>query len=235
MVFEHYLSAFFIISIIVLLYGIYYILSYTKIQTWIYRNFAAQTNESIFHAVFFRMGGFCLFGITSAVIFKSYDVEFDFLFVQSQYMLEIGLWSCFLTLFFILVAYINVKNSKQSHYPQFKIDNWTVSYKLLTYFSWILYLLGYEFMFRGILLFGIVEEVGYYPAIIFNVALYAFVHIPKGKKEVLGCLMLGPILCVLALKTNCILIPIIVHNALCLSNEYFSIRTLNPKKSIILR
>jgi membrane protease YdiL (CAAX protease family) len=78
-----------------------------------------------------------------------------------------------------------------------------------------------------------VEAMGYYPAIILNVFLYAFGHIPKGWKEVLGCILLGPVLCVLALKTQNIAIPILVHLALCLSNEFFSIRAeeLAQKKS----
>jgi membrane protease YdiL (CAAX protease family) len=206
--------------------------SYTKIQNLIYRIVGNRGNRSVFHAVFFRLSGFVLFGLVSALIFKSCGAEFDFLSLPAYYLTEIILWSFFLSMFFIVVAYINASNSLPGHYPQFKIARWTLFYKILTYTTWILYLLGYEFMFRGILLFGIVEEMGYYPTIIFNVLFYAFVHIPKGRKEVLGCLLLGPVLCVLALKTGSIIIPVVVHIALCLANEYFSIRAeiLNRKR-----
>jgi membrane protease YdiL (CAAX protease family) len=235
MVPEHYLSAVFITVIIVLLYGLYYITVYTKIRHWIYRTFAHIVNETVFQAVFSRLSGFILFGLVTVFIFKQfYGAEFKFLSIPEEHFDEICLWCFVLTLFVILVAYLNVKNTKNNPYPHFKIDKWTNSYKLLSYISWIFYLLGYEFMFRGVLLFGTVEKIGYYPATILNVVLYALAHIPKGRKEIVGCFLMGPILCWLAIRTQSIVIPIIVHIALCLANEYFSIQTviLNQKKSI---
>jgi membrane protease YdiL (CAAX protease family) len=225
MVFEYYLSSIFITAIILLLYALYYVAAYTKVQHWIYHTFAHIVNETVFRAVFSRLSGFIMFGLVTLFIFKQiYGAEFDFLTISDEHFNKICLWSFGLTLFVVAIAYLNVRNTKQNPYPQFKIDKWTNSYKLLSYTSWIFYLTGYEFMFRGVLLFGTVEEIGYYPAIILNVLLYAFVHIPKGGKEVLGCFLMGPILCFLALKTHSIIIPIIVHIALCLANEYFSIR-----------
>ncbi len=233
MVFEYYLSAVFIIGIIILLYGIYYILAYSKVYNNIYAKFGTDVNPTVFHSIFFRLTGFVLFGIFSYLIFRNgYGVEFDFLEIPPQYTSEIIRWSITLSVFFMIVAYINVRNSKSSCYPQFKVNQWTLYHKFLTYSTWILYVSAYEFMFRGILLFGTVEEIGYYPAIIINVFLYAFVHIPKGGKEVLGCILLGPVLCVLAIKTHSIIIPVIVHISLCLFNEFFSIRaeTLEQKR-----
>ncbi|MDR2408935.1 MAG: CPBP family intramembrane metalloprotease [Bacteroidales bacterium] len=230
---EHYLSAVIITVIIVLLYVLYYITVYTKVQHWIYRTFAHIVNETVFRAVFSRLSGFILFGLVTVLIFKQvYGTEFNFLSMPEEHFSEICIWCFVLTLFVIFIAYLNVKKSKENPYPQFKIDKWTNSYKLLSYISWIFYLSGYEFMFRGVLLFGTVDKIGYYPATILNVVLYALVHIPKGKKEVLGCFLMGPILCLLAIRTQSIVIPIIVHIALCLSNEYFSIQTviLNQKK-----
>jgi membrane protease YdiL (CAAX protease family) len=233
MVFEYYLSAIFITVTIVLLYALYYVAAYTRIQQWIYQTFARIVNQTVFHAVFSRLSGFIVFGVVTIFIFQRiYGAEFDFLTIQDEHFDEICLWSFSLALFVIAIAYLNVRNTKRNPYPHFKIDKWTNSYKMLSYISWIFYLAGYEFMFRGILLFGTVEEIGYYPAIILNVLLYALVHIPKGGKEVLGCFLMGPILCFLALKTQSIIIPIIVHVALCLANEYFSIRMVvfNRKK-----
>jgi len=222
---EHYLSAIYVTVIVILIYVLYYGIAYTKIYNWIYRTFAAKVNESVFHAVFFRLSGFVLFGLLAAFIFsKIHIVKFDFISLKINYLYQIIPYFLVLLPLTIIVPYINVKKSKQTQYPQFKIKNWTISYKLLSYITWTLYLIGYEFMFRGILLFGTAEKIGCYPAVLLNVILYAIVHIPKGWKEVLGCFILGPILCVFALATHNILIPIILHVSLCLSNEYFSIR-----------
>lgn len=211
--------------VVVSVYALYYGIAYTRINDWIYHTFAYNTNRSVFHAVFFRLSGFTFFGLGTAFIFKIiYAAEFDFLSLQINHFYKLLPWIITLFLIAIIVPYINVKNGKPSHYPQFKIPNWTKSYKFLSYITWVLYLAGYEFMFRGILLFGTVEEIGYYPAILLNVFIYAFVHIPKGMKEVLGCFILGPILCVVALEMHNIIIPTILHITVCLTNEFFAIQ-----------
>ena len=221
---EHYLSAAFTAGIVILIYALYYGIAYTQINGWIYRKFAAKTNKTVFHAVFFRLSGFILFGLATALIFKAiYGTKFDFLSLKIDHFYELLPWIIALFLIAIIVPYLNVKYSKRSQYPQFKIPNWTISYQLLTYTTWVLYLAGYEFMFRGVLLFETVEKIGYYPAILLNAVLYAIFHIPKGLKEILGCFILGPILCILALKTHNILIPTILHITICLTNEVFSI------------
>jgi len=227
MALEHHVSAILVTAIVIALYGLYYGIVYTRVSRWIYRRFASKLNETVFHAVFFRLSGFVIFGLGSALIFHSIlGAKFDFLSLQTAHFQQILPYSIGLFLIAILIPYINVRKSKQSQYPQFKIEKWTNSYKWLSYITWTLYLMGYEFMFRGVLLFGTVEEFGCYLAVILNVVLYAFVHIPKGKKEVLGCFILGPILCVVALMTHNILIPTILHISVCLCNEYFSIRKI---------
>ena len=224
MVFTEYLSDAYIISIVIAIYALYYAFAYTKMYDWIYSRVGFSFNRTVFHAVFFRLAGFFFFGIIPFILFQVHGAEFDFLIIEKEHLSKTLLWTAILSLVAFSVAYINVKNSKQSIYPQFKIDKWTIPYKCLTYSTWILYLTGYEFMFRGLLLFGLVEEFGYYPSIILNVVLYAFVHIPKGLKEVIGCFILGPILCWTALYTDNVFSPIVIHLSLCLGNEYFSIR-----------
>ncbi|MCL2132438.1 MAG: CPBP family intramembrane metalloprotease [Lentimicrobiaceae bacterium] len=224
MVFTQYLSDGYIISIVIAVYALYYAFAYTKMYDGIYRRFGIPFNQTVFHATFFRLAGFFFFGIIPWILFSVHEVEFDFLTIGKGRLADTLFWAVICSLIAVAIAYINVKKSKKTAYPQFKIERWTAAYKGLTYTTWILYLIGYEFMFRGLLLFGIVEEFGKLPTIILNVVLYAFVHIPKGLKEVVGCLILGPILCLAALHTENIFAPIIIHISLCLSNEYFSIR-----------
>jgi membrane protease YdiL (CAAX protease family) len=233
MVFTEYLSDGYIISIVIAVYALYYAFAYTKVYGWIYRRFGIPFNQTVFHATFFRLAGFFFFGIIPWILFRMHEVEFDFLIIEKNEMARTLFFTPILSLIAVAVAYINVKNSKETIYPQFKIEKWTAAYKLLTYSTWILYLTGYEFMFRGLLLFGLVEEFGKYPAIILNVVLYAFVHIPKGIKEVVGCFIMGPILCLTALHTGNVFAPIIIHISLCLANEYFSIRKQEKNSSTI--
>jgi len=190
----------------------------------IYLRFGIKFNRTVFHATFFRLAGFFCFGVITFILFSTQEAEFDFLTIEKEQLADTLFWTTILSVIAFTAGYINVKISKTTIYPQFQIEKWTPAYKLLTYSTWILYLIGYEFMFRGLLLFGIVEEFGKLPSIILNVVLYAFVHIPKGIKEALGCFILGPILCIVALYTETIFAPIVIHISLCLSNEFFSIR-----------
>ena len=233
MVFTEYLSDGYIISIVIAIYALYYALAYTKMYDRIYRRFGISFNHTVFHATFFRLAGFFFFGIIPWLLFHTHEVEFDFLEIEKEQIANTLFWTIVLSAIAIAVAYINVKTSKKTIYPQFKIDRWTIGYKCLTFSTWILYLIGYEFMFRGLLLFGIIEEFGYYPTIILNVVLYAFVHVPKGIKEVLGCFIMGPILCFVALHTENIFAPIIIHISLCLGNEYFSIAKQQGKLAVL--
>ncbi|MBW6536391.1 MAG: CPBP family intramembrane metalloprotease [Mariniphaga sp.] len=93
--------------------------------------------------------------------------------------------------------------------------------------GWFLYLLGYEFLFRGILLFSLVEPLGVWPAIAVNIALYSATHIPKGLAEAIGAIPLGLIFCLLTLASGTIWIAFIVHVAMAWTNSLTSVK-FNP-------
>jgi membrane protease YdiL (CAAX protease family) len=90
--------------------------------------------------------------------------------------------------------------------------------------GWILYLFGYEFMFRGVLLFPLAGELGVWPAIAVNTALYSVSHVPKGLSEAAGAIILGLILCVLTLASGTIWIAFFTHVALALTNSFTAMK-----------
>jgi membrane protease YdiL (CAAX protease family) len=101
--------------------------------------------------------------------------------------------------------------------------------------GWTLYLIGYEFLFRGILLFPLVSEIGVWPAIAINTAMYSATHIPKGLNEAVGAVPLGIVLCLLTLMTGTLWIAIVVHIVMAWANSFSSVfhhpdMTFNLKK-----
>jgi membrane protease YdiL (CAAX protease family) len=94
-----------------------------------------------------------------------------------------------------------------------------------------LYLLGYEIMFRGFLLFSCLNEMNILSAIAINISIYALIHIPKGFKEVAGSLPLGILLCLMTIYTGTIWAAFMTHGILALSNEWFSLK-YHPEISI---
>lgn len=104
-------------------------------------------------------------------------------------------------------------------YPQIRARKWNWSLLLASSGGWIVYLLGYELMFRGFLLYGCVEVIGIWPAIAINASIYSFAHFFKGIGETVGAIPFGIIICVLTLYTGNFMLAFIVHCFLALSNQ----------------
>jgi membrane protease YdiL (CAAX protease family) len=134
-------------------------------------------------------------------------------------------WILGLSVFIVLMnAYAARKPDSLKMYPQIRIPEWTLKTVFISSVGWIIYLLGYEFLFRGLLLFPFVETMGTWPAIALNISLYVLVHVPKGLKESVGSIPLGLVLCILTLETGTIWIAFFTHIALALSNQFFSLK-----------
>jgi membrane protease YdiL (CAAX protease family) len=98
--------------------------------------------------------------------------------------------------------------------------------------SWVAFLIAYEFMFRGFLLFSSVTVLNPAAAIGLNVAIYALAHFYKGPLEVVGAIPLGIILCYLTLHTGNIWSAVIIHSTMALSHEWFSLKA-HPQMKLV--
>jgi membrane protease YdiL (CAAX protease family) len=92
-----------------------------------------------------------------------------------------------------------------------------------------LFLIVYEFFFRGVVLFIMAEDLGVTAAVIINLILYAIVHW-FDKKERYGSVPMGIILCVVSIYYHSVWPAIIIHLSLALSHE---ITLLINNKSLI--
>jgi membrane protease YdiL (CAAX protease family) len=122
------------------------------------------------------------------------------------------------------VLFVNQKTNRQNNSLQIELEEWDLPLFLVNAFGWIVYLTGYEFLFRGILLFGCFESFGIWPAIAINMAIYSAIHMVNGKGQAIGALFFGAVACYLTLSRGTILIPIAMHVALSVFSDYFSIR-----------
>lgn len=105
------------------------------------------------------------------------------------------------------------------HYPQIRAKKWDMNLLLMSSISWILYLLGYEMLFRGFLLFGCIEGLGVWPAIVINASLYSFAHFFKGLGETVGAIPFGIAICIISIHTGNFMVAFVVHCFLALSNQ----------------
>lgn len=124
----------------------------------------------------------------------------------------------------ILAFFTSRRSSHRAQYPQVREPVWNRRLLFVNILCWILYLAGYEAFFRGFLLFGLLEVVSPWTAIMINTLFYSLVHIPKGAGEAFGAIPLGILLCLITLTTGNFWVAFLVHCSMACSNDLFSLR-----------
>ena len=186
--------------------------------------FTPSPDDNTHHILFQRLTGICIFGIIPAFLITTFGASLADLGISFKIQAESVLWTLLLMAFILPMNYINSKKpSNLAVYPQIRKSFWSGGLLLVSALSWIIYLLAYEMLFRGFLLFSSLEILGYWPAIALNTGIYSLVHYPKGSKEAFGAVPLGVLLCVLTIKTGNFWIAFFTHVVLALSNEWFSL------------
>jgi membrane protease YdiL (CAAX protease family) len=112
-------------------------------------------------------------------------------------------------------------------YPHIRTQTWSIS--LLAYYilGWAIYLLGYEFLFRGVLFFSGIDILPLWLNIAINCILYAVAHLPKGRLEIIASLPFGVVLCLVSYYTGNFWAAWLIHLTLALSNSLIAINA-NP-------
>lgn len=198
------------------------------VKAWFYRRYQSD-KASVYYITSGRVFGFLtlgvLPGIISLILMPRYALhDFGLTFRPATALFSL-LWILGLGTVMATVVYRNAsKPENLAQYPQIRAKGWTRQTVILNVMGWALYLLGYEFLFRGILLFPLAAHLGVWPAIAINVAIYALIHIPKGVKETLGAIPLGLVLCLLTLASGTIWIAFFVHLTMALTNSFASLK-----------
>lgn len=116
-----------------------------------------------------------------------------------------------------LTTYLSVKYSSQiqKHYGQAVVTAPAV-------IKVFLYMTGWEFMFRGYLLFGLKERWGPWRANIVQTILFTLMHIGKPPLETVSCLVSGPLFGYVSLKSESFWPMVIIHSFIMISAVYFA-------------
>ena len=198
----------------------FYLLKNAKFKQQVFAKFLV-TKPSFYWIQLSRLIAFVCMAILPLVYIYIFDVyfwEIDFIWtnIDTKYTL-------ILATILIQLGAINAKGKEHlAMYPQVRMDKWNFREYSTNILSWGLYLLGYEFLFRGILFLGLLPFVGLYPAVFINTILYAGAHLYKGKKETLGSIPLGIILCLITAQTETIWTAFAVHWIMASNNFIWS-------------
>lgn len=195
-----------------------------KIKASFYKKYSFDA-ASVKHIFFTKYIGFFSMGVVPSIVclifLPAYSLADYGLCIHPKTTLFSLFWIVVLCVLVVPLAYFSAKKPKNlENYPQIRAKIWNQKTVFINILGWTIYLFGYEFLFRGTLLFPVVNALGIWPAIAINTALYSATHIPKGLDETLGAIPLGIVLCILTLLSGTIWIAFIVHVAMALTNSF---------------
>ncbi len=163
-----------------------------------------------------HLGGILVFGVAP---FWLYQAE-SFALYSSDTVLQ----PAPIVIFLLLAAMLGLSPriaaktyAAQSSFQQTKKPS--CGFIVLYFFIRVLFIVAYEWWFRGFLLAYTTILLSAPLAVCLNVALYTLLHVVNGKKEMLGCLPFGLLLCVLCLWQQAAWPAITLHLALTIPYE----------------
>lgn len=108
-----------------------------------------------------------------------------------------------------------------SRLGSFPLRGQNVTVFILYQFTYVFYYIGWEFFFRGFALFGLKEELGTVPALLFQAVVSTALHAAKPLPELLAALPGGIVFGLVALRCRSLGAVIVAHWLLGLSLDLF--------------
>ena len=233
---EH-LNVYFITLVISGLLFIVFVLIYYPPSFLRSKVFPVSLRGSVTAVVLERLTGFLFFGVIPYLILRLSLPSFcwrDLGIVfppPSWWLPSLFFW---LTIV-LLVSRVAGSPASLAQYPQMRRVTWTPAMVLLNAVTWALYLAGYEFLFRGLLIFPLLPVLGTGGTLVLNLVLYALAHLHKGWREVGGSFVFGAILVAATIFSGSLLISFFSHLVLALSNGFFAARATKKSASWTIR
>ncbi|MES1216959.1 MAG: CPBP family intramembrane glutamic endopeptidase [Bacteroidota bacterium] len=179
-----------------------------------------------------QITGIVVLGFLTAILRKPAQMSF-LSFPSNADRLLVPVTFLLIIVVFIMSWIAAVRKIKQTPIINYPVNS---NYRTITnYFLYrFLFLIAYEFFFRGVLLFDIAILAGITISTIVNIVLYVIIHWFDDRQTIIGAVPFGIVLCWLSWKTQSIWPAVILHLVLALTYEIKVISHLfhSPKKSI---
>lgn len=213
-----------ITGVIFFFYIYYYTAHSSRIEQLIIKNYPnGSADVALF--LFRKLTGFFLLGIIPGILYFGFmDASRDKFGITYNRLESSFLLIASLILITAIVLYFHHRGKPHHSTLQFNPAEWNKSLFILNVFGWGIYLIAYEFLFRGILLFECYEALGFWPAVAINITLYSAIHMVSGKDQTIGALIFGTIACYFTLTRGTLLIPVFMHLSLSILSDLYSIR-----------
>ena len=190
----------------------FYFSSRRFFREYLFEYFQNYSDPYLIEYIYWFIGDFITFFIIGILIIK-----FGFNEKLSNYGLRLGdyktglLFSVFfLLVMIILIWFVSATPAFAEKYPHLQSakSNWNT---LVIYETgMLLYMIAWEFIWRGFMLFGLEKKFGYYTVLI-QMIPFVILHNGKPFLETFGAIFGGIALGILALRTRSIYYCIIIH------------------------
>jgi membrane protease YdiL (CAAX protease family) len=215
-------------------FAAYYFLSTNERAVARFHAILPQSDPQLFGVLLQRIWGLLFLGVIPiCIISLGFGEDLSAYGLEVRFHQKPPLWSYALIPLILIAGYLNASSpANLALYPQIRAGTWTRRILWLNALSWTAFLLAYEFLFRGLLLFSSLAVMDPWLAMSLNVSLYAFAHFYKGPFEVFGAIPFGFLLCYITIVTGNIWSALVIHLVMALSNEWFSLRA-HPQMKVV--
>jgi len=217
-----------IYALMAISYAGYFIISYKYNLIKINSLMDAVTSVKAFKLINIKhLSGIFLFGIG----FWVYRSDFQFLIINS------GFNNVIYSILLLLIVVLSGFFSKRSAIKYFgDLDTLCIvkpADRFLYFSIRIPFLFFYELFFRGVLLHSSLIYTNLLGAIFINLILYTLIHSFNSKKEIIGCIPFGIVLCLFSYYAHSIWPAFLIHATLSFMYEstLFKITSFKTQKS----
>lgn len=178
----------------------------------------SEKGRSFHYVVLFRVLGSIVL-LIPCIFF----LNLNYVIIKENQIIITTLIFLVLSLLCILFNATRKRSSKDKYnYEYLFHDSSNLNFSFYETISWIIYLLPYEFLLRGLLLPHYLIRYNLITAVLVNSGLYAFSHIQQGKREAIGAFIFGLILCLSTLISGNFWSAFLIHLVLALSNSFIT-------------
>lgn len=213
------------ITITVLL-GYFLLLSSQRLHLEL-RRFSSAENYSLLFCLYERISGLLILGVFTVLLLLIISVGNSGTVFFTGAVCRFYLIPVCSTFIFILSFFATRKARNRKGYPLIRKKNWTASLMIRNQLSWIVYLVAYEYLLRGVLLSSCITLFNMRAAIGVNLILYAMLHLHRDIRQLLFSIPFGIVLCLLTVATHSWISAALLHSAFAISYEFFVIAHRN--------
>lgn len=209
---------------IVISFIVYFFVSFVFKQIKV-RNFeeSLQTTKGLLLLNVKHIIGVLLFG------FLFFLAESDYLYLLFSIQLTNGILIVLAILTMLLSGVLAFKSATRISLKKNTLITKGLSSILLYFSIRVFFLVCYEFFFRGIVLFTLLYVFGLYKAIIITTVLYVIIHGFDSRKEIIGSIPFGIVLCLFSYFSKSVIIACLIHLTLSMVYEISVFNSLTIK------